>query len=364
MSTKRDYYEILGVSRNATTDEIKKAYRKLAMQYHPDRVSEDKKKEAEEKFKEISEAYAVLSDPEKRKLYDTYGHAGIDSHFSREDIFRGADFSSIFEDFGFGNIFEDIFSSFGFSGFGSSSTRRKRVGENINYQIEITLEESAFGVEKSISFPRYGRCDGCGGSGAERGSSYKKCPSCGGRGVVSSGFGFISLSQTCVRCRGTGEIIEKLCPRCHGNGRVKANKTVKVKIPAGVDHGSILRLRGEGNYGDGGYGDLYLHIAIRPHNIFIRDGNNLKCRLKISMVKAALGGEISVPTLEGNVRMKIPAGTQPNTIFRLKGKGIIDMHTKRKGDILITIDVEIPKRLSGKERDLLMQLAKLQREDL
>lgn len=366
MSTKRDYYEILGVSRNASPEEIKKAYRNLVLQYHPDRVPPEKKKEAEEKFKEISEAYAVLSDPQKRSLYDQYGHAGIDSRFTTEDIFRGADFSWVFKDlgdFGFGgSIFEEIFSDFGFDFFGSRRRKRQTRGEDIHYETQITLEEAAKGVQRTISFSRYEECSRCRGAGAEPGSTKTTCPTCRGRGVVSSGFGFISLSQTCPSCRGEGAMISKPCSKCRGQGAIKVNKSVKVSIPAGVDTGSIVRLREEGHFGKSGYGDLYLHIVVKKHSVFERVANNIKCRVKVGIVKACLGGEIEVPTLNGPVKMRIPGGTQPNTIFRLKGKGIPDLRTKKVGDEFVEVLVEIPKSLSSKEKNLLIELEKLRRE--
>ncbi len=366
MSTKRDYYEILGVPRDASIEEIKKAYRKLALQYHPDRVPPEKKKEAEEKFKEISEAYAVLSDPEKRKLYDAYGHAGIDSRYTTEDIFRGADFSWIFKDlgeFGFGSIFDEIFSDFGFDVFGSGRRKRRvRKGEDIHFKIDITLDEAARGVEKDVQYIRWEKCSSCGGTGASFGASKVECPTCRGRGVISSGLGFISFSQTCPQCQGEGKIVEKPCSSCRGKGVIRTTKRLKVKIPAGVDSGSIVRVRGEGHYGEGGYGDLYLHVNLKPHPIFEREGNDIKCKVEISFIKACLGGDIEVPTLNGKVKMRIPAGTQPNTIFRLKGKGLIDPRTRRVGDEFVEVIVKIPKNLSSRERSLLQELARLRGE--
>ncbi|UCC96198.1 MAG: molecular chaperone DnaJ [Candidatus Omnitrophota bacterium] len=369
MSTKRDYYEILGVSKGASAEEIKKAYRKLALQYHPDRVGEEQKKEAEEKFKEISEAYAVLSDSKKRELYDKFGHAGIDSRYSTEDIFRGADFSWIFKDFGassFGSIFEDIFSGFGFDIFGTGGQGRRgaRTGEDIHLQTSISLVEAASGAEKELSFYHLGRCPKCQGAGAEPGSSKQTCSTCRGRGVVSSGLGFISFSQTCPTCKGEGEVFRKRCTQCAGQGRIKAKKNIKVNIPAGVDTGSVLRLRGEGHFGEAGYGVLYLHINVKPHPLFTRDEDMIRCNVRVNIFKAILGGDIEVPTLNGKVQMKIPPGTQPDTVFRLKGKGIMNLRTKRPGDELVKVEVEIPKRLSSKERRLLEEWAKLRREEL
>lgn len=371
MSTQRDYYEILGVPKGASADEIKKAYRKLVMQTHPDRVPEEKKKEAEEKFKEVSEAYAVLSDEQKRKLYDQYGHAGIDSRYSTEDIFRGANFNDIFRDMGFGSgsgggaesIFGDFFSDLGFDIFGGrgSSSRGGR-GKDIHYEIEVTLEDAARGVEKTITFPRAQNCTRCGGQGAEPGSKKVTCSGCGGQGQVASGMGFFTISQPCVRCRGTGQMIEKPCTQCRGQGQVKTNKKVSVKIPAGVDTGSIVRLRNEGNSGATAAGDLFLHVVVARHPVFERRGSNLKCKVNVPMVKACVGGEIEVPTLTGKAQMKIPAGTQSGSVFRLKGKGVVDYRTKRQGDEFVEVEITIPKNLSVKEKTLLTELGKIRKE--
>lgn len=370
MSTARDYYEILGLTKGASIDEVKKAYRQLAMKYHPDRVAPNEKKAAEEKFKEISEAYAVLSDPQKKQLYDQYGHAGIDSRYTTEDIFRGADFSSIFGSMGggFSDIFEQIFGDFGSDMFGAQtsgsrgSRGRRRVGEDIQLQTSVTLEQAAFGCEKEISYYRYNVCEHCKGSGAEAGSKSVTCPTCGGRGAVRSGLGgFISFTQTCPNCQGSGEVIKDICRHCQGAGRIKTKKNLKVTVPAGVDTGSVLRLRHEGHYGSGGQGDLYLYIEVKPHEFFKREGDNIRCKIKIDLFTAILGAEIDVATLAGNVKMKIPAGTQPNTVFRLKGKGIANLRTKALGDELVEIEVEIPRRLSSKERRLLDEWVKLRK---
>ena len=366
MSTKRDYYEILGVSKGTSVDEVKKSYRKLVMKYHPDRVEPDKKKEAEERFKEISEAYAVLSDPQKKKLYDQYGHAGIDSRYSTEDIFRGADFSSIFGGMGgFGDVFEQIFGG-GFDIFGEGARRRtrRRVGEDIQLQVEVSLEEASRGLDKDISFNRYDSCSSCKGSGAEPGSSKVTCSTCNGRGVVRAGLGgFINFSQTCSACGGEGRVIKNRCRRCGGEGRMKSKKTLKVSVPKGIDTGSILRLRGEGCSAPGAErGDLYVYVKVNSHSLFEREGDNIRCKVKISILKAILGAEIEVPTLYGTVAMKIPSGTQPNTIFRLKNKGITNLRTKRMGDELVDIEVDIPRRLSSKEKGLMNQWVKLRGE--
>ncbi len=369
MSTQRDYYEILGIKKGASVEEIKRAYRQLVMQYHPDRVPQDKKKEAEEKFKELSEAYAVLSDPKKKELYDNYGHAGVDSRYSTEDIFKGADFSEMFRGRGdLGSIFEELFSGFGFEDFGAGAgygrTSRRRHGEDAHLEMSVTLEEAALGTEKEISFYHYENCPQCKGTGAQPGSKKETCPTCRGRGTVSSGMGFISFSQTCPSCRGEGAIIKNRCNKCSGEGRIKVRKQVKVTIPQGVDTGSILRLKEEGNYGDGGFGDLYLHINVKPHPKFEREGDDVKCKITVSIFKAMLGAEVEVPTLFGDVKMNVPAGTQPNTIFRLRGKGMVNLRTKRVGDQLVEVGIEIPKKLSLREKNLLIELAKLRGESV
>lgn len=369
MGTKRDYYEILGLQRNASLEDIKRAYRQLAMQFHPDRVAPEKKKEAEERFKEISEAYAVLSDVNKRNLYDKFGHAGVDSRYSTEDIFRGADFSSIFRDlggFGFESIFEDVFSDFGFDIFGGGRRGRSRVrqGEDIHLEMTISLEEAGSGIEKEVAFYHYEGCPQCSGTGAQPGSRKETCPTCKGRGMVTSGMGFIRFSQTCPDCGGEGAAIRQRCSKCGGEGKVKSRKTIKVTMPAGVDTGSVLRLRGEGNFGVGSRGDLYIHINVKPHPVFTREGDDIHCKVKVNVFKAILGGDIEVPTLNGKVQMNVPSGTQPNTAFRLKGKGIANLHTKRMGDELVEIEVEIPRKLSGRERSIILDLAKLRGEEI
>jgi molecular chaperone DnaJ len=373
MSTKRDYYEILGIQKNASIDDVKKAYRQLAMQFHPDRVAPEKKKEAEERFKEISEAYAVLSDQNKRALYDQYGHAGVDSRYSTEDIFREGNFSDVFRHMrggsGFESIFEDIFSDLGFDMFGGGrSSRRgeraKHRGEDLELELAISLQEASSGVEKEVSFYHYENCPQCSGSGAQPGSSKETCSTCRGRGVVTSGSGFISFSQTCPACHGEGVRIRNRCNKCGGEGRQRAKKNLKVTVPAGVDTGAVLRLRGEGNWGEGGHGDLYIHLIVRPHDNFEREGDDLKSKVKISLVKAILGADVEVPTLNGKVKMNIPPGTQANTIFRLKGKGIPNIRTHHTGDQLVEIEIEIPKKLSSRERDLMTEFAKLRGETL
>lgn len=371
MSTKRDYYEILGVKKSATLDEIKKAYREMALRYHPDRVPHEQKKEAEEKFKEISEAYAVLSDSQKRALYDQHGHAGIDQRYAYEDIFKGADFSSIFKDLGDfglgGGLFDEIFSDLGFDIFGgraSHSAGSRRRGRDLQISVEITLEEAASGAEKTITVPRYEPCPNCSGSGAKPGTKKSVCPQCRGSGrtVVSSGF--FQLAQTCSRCGGEGSIIQAVCPECRGEGRQKVTRKIKVKIPAGVDTDSSLRIRGEGEAGSSGRGDLYVVIEVGPHPIFQRHNNDILIEKTISLSKAVLGGELEVPTLDSRVSMKIPPGTQSGKIFRLKGKGVIDLHERGVGDELVKVNVEIPARLSLEQRKLIEDFARLSGEDV
>ncbi|MFA5410910.1 MAG: molecular chaperone DnaJ [Candidatus Omnitrophota bacterium] len=369
MATKRDYYEILGVKKNATLDEIKKAYRELAMRHHPDRVPHEQKKESEEKFKEISEAYAVLSDAQKRALYDQYGHAGIDQKYAYEDIFKGADFSSVFEglgDFGFGGgLFEEVFSDLGFDIFGGHrQSSRLRKGRDLEITAEITLEEAAGGTEKTVTLPRYEVCPTCAGSGAKPGTKKTVCPQCRGSGrtVVSSGF--FQLAQACSRCQGEGSVIQTPCPDCRGQGRQRVTRRIKVKIPAGVDRGAQLRIRGEGEAGRAGRGDLYVIIEIKPHSVFQRHHNDILTEITISLSKAILGGEVEIATLNGKVSMKIPAGTQSGKIFRLKEKGIPDLHGRGIGDELVRVNVEIPTRLTSEQRRLMEDFARLSGEDV
>ncbi len=371
MSVKGDYYEILGVQKNASLDEIKKAYRELALKYHPDRVPADQKKAAEEKFKGISEAYAVLSDSTKRNLYNQYGHSGIDQNYAQEDIFRGADFSSIFREMGGGSggssIFEELFGDMGFDAFGSAQTRHqgsRRRGRDLQIAMDISLEESAKGVEKIISVPRYETCSICSGSGAKPGTKKTTCPVCRGAGKTVVSNGFFQLAQTCSRCQGVGSTISSPCPDCRGEGRVKVTKKIKVKIPAGVDDGSQLRVRNEGEAGTSSRGDLYVVIEIRPHAIFQRHGNDIATTISISLAKAILGGETEVSALDGKLMMKIPAGTQCGKTFRLKGKGIPDLHSNDSGDQLVRVDIEIPTKLSPQQKHLIEEFARLNSEDL
>ncbi len=365
MATKRDYYEILGVKKSATLDEIKKVYRELALRYHPDRVPHDQKREAEEKFKEISEAYAVLSDPQKRALYDQYGHTGIDQRYAYEDILRTADFSSIFEDladFGFGrSIFEEIFD---FDIFGKGrKVRRERKGRDIEVEIEITLEEVAGGCEKPITFMRYEVCSVCSGTGQKPGTKKEICTRCRGKGEFYTSAGFFQLRQTCDLCGGTGEIIRYPCSECKGQMKVKVARKISVKIPAGVDTGSVLRIHGEGEHGTLGRGDLYVYIRVKPHPIFTRKDSDILTEVSISMVRAVLGGEIEVPTLNGKVKMRIPEGTQNARFFRLKEKGLLHLRGYKRGDEIVKISVKIPTSLTPQQRKLMEEFARLSGEE-
>ncbi|MBI3000996.1 MAG: molecular chaperone DnaJ [Deltaproteobacteria bacterium] len=354
MNGKRDYYEVLGVNRGTSEEEIKKAYRKLALKYHPDRNPGNK--DAEERFKELSEAYQVLTDPEKRAQYDQFGHAA----FGDGGPFRGGfDFTSGFED-----IFGDIFGEF----FGTGTGRRRgRVrGDDLRYNLDITFEEAVFGTEKKIKVPRQGPCDTCHGSGCKPGTSPRTCPTCRGRGQVSFQQGFFNVSRTCTQCRGEGTIISDACGSCNGQGRVRKFHSLSVKIPPGVDTGSRLKLRGEGESGISGGpgGDLYVVIQAEPHPLFVRDGLDIICEIPIGFVQAALGVEIDVPTLEGKVKMKIPPGTQSGKVFRLKSKGVRDVHGYHQGDQLVRVMVETPTHLTGRQKELLKEFAALGGEEV
>jgi molecular chaperone DnaJ len=371
-TSKRDYYEVLGIKKSASLDEIRKAYREMALKYHPDRVPHEQKKEAEEKFKEISESYAVLSDAQKRALYDQYGHAGIDQKYAQEDIFKNADFNTVFEgmgDYGLGGgIFEEIFSDLGFdifsSGRGRQRAGRQRRGRDLEITVEITLEEAAEGTEKTITVPRYETCDTCSGSGAKPGSKKTTCPQCKGAGRTVVSNGFFQLAQACPRCGGEGSIIQSPCPQCNGEGRSKVTRKIKVKVPAGVDTGSHLRVRGEGESGPAGNGDLYVIIEVEPHAVFQRHNNDILTETSVSLSKAILGSEIEVPTLHGKAKMKIPPGTQSHTVFRLKEKGVPDLHSNAIGDELVKVNVEIPARLNAQQRRIIEDFAAASGEEI
>src|SRR5881296_1249170 len=354
---KRDYYEILGVSRSASEDDIKKAYRKLALRYHPDRNPEDRH-EAEERFKEISEAYQVLSDAERRSLYDRFGHAAFQQGAPGG---AGFDFGGNFED-----IIGDLFGDF----FGTGRTRggrgRMRRGQDLRYDLEISFEEAAFGCEKTIAVPRLSTCETCRGRGAKPGTLPKTCPQCRGSGQVRFQQGFFSIAKTCGNCNGQGTIIANPCPACGGAGVQRQTHQLNIKIPAGVDAGSRLKLRAEGEPGMNGgpAGDLYVLLHVREHPLFVREARDIVCEVPISITQAALGSELEVPTLEGTARVKIPAGTQSGQVFRLKGQGIPDLNGYGRGDELVRVLVETPKKLSARQRDLLEEFARLSGEEV
>jgi len=343
---KQDYYELLGVSRDASASDIKKAYRRLAMKHHPDRNPDDK--EAELKFKELSEAYEVLSDAQKKAAYDQYGHAGVDG----QSGFGGGGFEGGFSDI-FGDVFGDIF------GGGGGGRRRSNVrrGADLRYNLDLTLEEAVRGSEKTLKVPTYVGCEPCNGSGAKPGTSAKTCGTCGGVGQVRMQQGFFSVQQTCPACRGEGKVISDPCNSCHGQGRVEKTKTLSVKIPAGVDTGDRIRLSGEGEAGSHGgpAGDLYVQVNVRQHPIFERDGQHLYCEVPISFVDAALGGELDVPTLDGRVKLKIPAETQTGKLFRLRGKGIKPVRGGAQGDLMVKAVVETPVSLTNRQKELLKE---------
>ena len=356
--SKRDYYEVLNIPKTASKDEIKTQYRKLALQYHPDR---NKSPDAEEKFKEISEAFAILSDDQKRAQYDQFGHAGIDSRYSSEDIFRGVNFDEIFRDIGFGfGGFDSIFGTL----FGGRRPRGPQRGQDLRYDLDITLEQAYSGLTKEIEVPRSERCSECGGTGARPGSSPKKCSECGGTGQIQhvqvTGFMQFSRIEPCRKCRGRGEIIEKPCSICRGTGLVQLHRHINVKIPSGVDNGSQLILRGEGDAPNGGgqKGDLYVVINVMPHQVFQREDNDLVCRVDVLLSKALLGGELEVPTLDGSARISMPPGTQSGAIFRLRKKGMPGLRFGGRGDELVVIRVNIPTNLSQRQRSLIEELSK------
>lgn len=360
---KRDYYEILGISPNASSQEIKKAYRRLAVKYHPDK-NRDNSKEAEEKFKEVSEAYKILSDVEKRKVYDEYGHAGLQAEvgaggggFAGFDVDPFKIFNEVFgRGSGGGGIFDNFFG-------GRASSREGQAGSDLHYSLQITFKEAAFGTEKEIQVPRYETCSNCRGSGVEPGSSPQSCPSCGGTGHVALSRGFISMSRTCTSCHGRGTIIRDPCRECRGAGRMRRTRRVKVKIPAGIDNGSHLRLAEQGEAGlrGGPTGDLYITIRVRPHPIFSREGDTVICEIPISFTQAALGGEIRVPTLNGRARLKVPPGTQTNKIFRLRKMGIPHLRSSGRGDQWVKIIVETPVNLSAEQKQLLKKFEEVGR---
>ncbi len=347
MPTKRDYYEALGINRNATDEEIKKAFRKLAFKYHPDHNHEDR---TGGKFKEINEAYEVLSDPDKRAAYDRFGHSGAEGFLGRG-----------FEGFNFGG-FGDIFDAF-FGGTTTATRQTPQRGTELDYKLTITLEEAAFGCQKELNISRTENCSLCQGTGSKPGSQPKRCTNCNGAGQVhrvhQSLFGRFTNVTTCSRCRGEGRIITEPCPQCKGTGRENRQRNISVKIPAGVDDSTQIRLNGEGDAGTRGgpAGNLYIILSVLNHEFFTRDGDNILCELPINFAQAALGTEVEMPTLDGNAKLKIPAGSQAGTVFRLKGRGISHLHRRGGGDQLVTLLVVTPDSLTKKQRQLFEELA-------
>ena len=346
---KRDYYDVLGVPKNATDDDIKKAYRKLAMKHHPDRNQGDTATKAEERFKEAKEAYEMLSDPHKRAAYDQHGHAGVDPNLGG----RGAEGFGGFAE-AFGDIFGDIFGGQG----GRRGGQQVYRGNDLSYAMEVTLEEAAQGKETQIRIPSWETCDTCSGSGAKPGTSAKSCSTCNGAGTVHMRQGFFSIQQTCPHCRGAGKIIAEPCTACSGQGKIKKTKTLEVKIPAGIAEGMRIRSAGNGEPGVNGGppGDLYIELRVKPHDIFERDGDDLHCTVPVGMTTAALGGNIEVPTLNGKAEIDLPESTQHGKTFRLRGKGIKGVRSSYPGDLYCHVTVETPVRITEHQRKLLREL--------
>ncbi len=355
--SKRDYYEVLGVSREAEADEIKKAYRKLAIKFHPDKNPNDKT--AEEKFKELGEAYEALSNPQTRAAYDQYGHNAFDPRARGGGRGQGGfhDPSDIFREvFGGGGIFEDLFGAMGDRGEGGAQR-----GSDLRYDMELTFMEAAQGAEKEITVTKMDECDVCHGSGADKGATVKTCSTCGGRGQVISSRGIFSIAQTCPRCEGRGQVVDKPCSACRGSGRRERTSKIKIKIPPGVDTGARLRSVGNGEAGvrGGPAGDLYVVLHVKAHEIFVREGDDLVCDVPISFVQAALGAEIEVPTLTGVAQIRVPSGTQSGTVFRLKGKGVKNVQGYGWGDLLVRTIVEVPGKLNSVQKAKLEEFAQL-----
>ena len=347
---KRDYYEVLGVNKNASDDEIKKAYRKLAKKYHPD-LNKDNP-DAEVKFKEVGEAYEVLSDSNKRSRYDAYGHAGVDPSAAGGG-YGGAGFGG-FDGFDVGDIFESFFGG-GFGGGQRQRANAPQKGSNLGQNVTTTFKEAAYGTTKTINIARYENCKDCGGSGAKKGTTPETCPHCRGTGQIRVNMGFITTQKTCDTCRGTGKIIKEHCTSCRGAGQVRVSKTIDVNIPGGIDSGQRISVRGQGNAGKNGgpAGDIILTVSVMPHPIFKRHGDNILCDIPVTFAEAALGAEIEVPTLDEPVKYTIPEGTQNGATFRIKDKGMTRLGTRQRGDLIIKIQVEVPKNLSSKQKELL-----------
>ncbi len=344
-ATRRDYYEVLGVPRTASIEEIKRAYRKLAIRYHPDRNPDDP--EAEERFKEATEAFSVLSDPHKRARYDQFGHAAFERGGGGPGPgnFDPSDFAPFLD------VFETLFGEV----FGARRTRAR--GRDVHVELRITFEEAALGTQRTLTVPRPERCERCGGTGAQPGSVVRRCGACGGRGSVRRGGGLFAPVQPCPACHGRGEQPADPCPECGGRGTVRREREMDVHIPAGVSDGAVRTVRGGGEEGPGGAGDLHIEVRVEPHPFFERDGDDVRCTVPVSFPQAALGASIEVPTLEGKVKLKVPAGTQPGTVLRLRGKGIPRFGGGSRGDQLVTIQLEVPRKLTRKQRQIVEQLA-------
>ena len=357
---KKDYYEILGVNSDTSQQDIKKSYRQLARKYHPD--VNPSNKESEEKFKEINEAYEVLGNPEKKNQYDQYGHSAFDP----EDLggFRGFGFDDLFRDFGFGDIFDM------FSGFRSKKSGRRRQGVDIKFDYTITLEDAFSGLETKIQIPRFERCEVCNGEGTKSGTKPKECPKCDGSGEIRQirRMGFMQMVNvsTCPKCGGSGEFIETPCSDCKGTGKERKLRSIKLKIPSGADEGLYLRLASEGEItdGKGPRGDLYVAIHLKPHDIFERHEDNLFCKTTVSFPIVCLGGKIEVPTIDGKAEIKISTGTESHTVFRLRGQGMPNLHSQRRGDQLVKVIVEVPKKLTKKQKELLKEFYEERREEI
>jgi len=352
--SKRDFYEVLGVAKNASEAELKKAYRRLAMKHHPDRNQDNK--EAEHQFKEVKEAYEILSDPQKRAAYDQFGHAGVDPSAGAGGFGAGAA--------GFGDIFSDVFGDI-FGGGAGRSRQRVYRGADLQYELELTLEEAVFGTETQIEVPTHVQCESCDGSGAKAGTEPVSCHTCNGVGQVRMQQGFFSVQQTCPTCRGTGKVVEEPCDSCHGQGRIEKTNKLSVQIPAGVDTDDRVRLSGEGEAGmkGGPAGDLFVRVHVKPHQLFRRVDSDLHSEVPISFSLAALGGDVHVPTLDGRIKLKIPAETQSGKLFKLRGKGVKSVRGGRQGDMICKVQVETPVNLTNKQKEILKQFEKSLEKD-
>lgn len=366
LAEKRDFYEVLGLNKGASDADIKKSYRKLAKKYHPDLNPGNK--EAEAKFKEVNEAYEVLSDSSKKANYDRFGHAGVDPSYGGGGGYSYSGGSPFGQDIDLGDIFSSFFGGFGGFGGGRASQNAPRRGSDAEAVINISFEEAAKGCNKKVTYQRIGQCEECGGTGTRSGTSPKTCPTCGGLGQVTvnqkTPFGVMQTTRTCDRCAGAGKIIDNPCPSCRGQGRVKTSNTIEVNVPAGIDNDQILNVRGHGNAGTngGGFGDLHVYVNVSPHPIFKRKGDDIICEMPITFTQAALGADVVVPTLEGKVEYHVHEGTQPGDMFRLKGKGIPHIHGRGRGDEFVKVSIEIPRSLSQEQKEALRRFDEIPHE--